>query len=134
MSSVPTKSATPPDNTFENVITNDYFIAVVAILVVAYGQHAKLQVPNFMVQLFSNDIFRVFFLSLLLIVRFESRPTVAIILGMVFIYMLKYIQDQSSTATPNAPETSDPMAYPTDDPVAYPTADPVAYPTANPMA
>jgi len=97
MSRQGTDSVSSSGNTsIDTLINNDYFFAVVAILAFSYGHQAKLEVPVFMVRLFSNDIFRVFYLSLLLIIRFETRPTVAIIMGLVFIYMLKYIQDQET--------------------------------------
>jgi uncharacterized protein YqhQ len=76
---------------FINFLNNDYTIAVLAILAFAYGQHAMIQLPQFIVDLFSNTLFRVLYLSLLLIARFETRPTVALIIALVFIYMLQYI-------------------------------------------
>ena len=77
--------------TVTNVLNNEYVFAIIAILAFAYGQRAALKPPNWLMNLFSNNIFRVFYLALLLIVRFESRPTIAIIMALVFVYVLQYI-------------------------------------------
>jgi uncharacterized membrane protein (DUF485 family) len=81
----------PVQATFEDIIANDYVFAVLVILAFAYGQQAKPKLPKWLVTLFSYDIVRVMFLSLLLIVRFESRPTVAIIIAVAFVYILQYV-------------------------------------------
>ncbi len=86
--SSPTSSS---NNIFINTLNNDYVIAVLAILAFAYGQNAMVKLPQIMVDLFSNNLFRVLYLSLLLVVRFETRPTVALIIALVFIYMMQHI-------------------------------------------
>lgn len=89
--------STSDNKSFHSYLANnEYVFAVVAILVFAYGQNARLDVPDFMVSLFSNDLFRVLYLALILIIRFDKRPTVAIIMGLLFIYMLKYIEDKKT--------------------------------------
>jgi len=79
------------DSEIGSFMSNDYVFAILAILAYGYGQLAKPALPNFMIRLFENDIFRVLFLSLLLFVRFETRPTVALIIALVFVYMLQFI-------------------------------------------
>lgn len=77
-------------DTITNVLNNDYVFAVIAILAFAYGQRAAPKLPDWLIKLFSYDVVRVLYLSLLLIVRFESRPTVAIIMALLFVYILQY--------------------------------------------
>lgn len=81
----------PITNTVTAILNNGYVFAVLAILAFSYGQRAGPKLPQWMVDFFSKDIMRVLFLSLLLFVRFETRPTVAIIIALVFVYILQYI-------------------------------------------
>lgn len=73
------------------ILNNDYVFAVLIIIAFAYGQRAGPKLPPWLIELFSRDAVRVLFLSLLLVIRFESRPTVAIIIAITFIYILQYI-------------------------------------------
>jgi hypothetical protein len=75
----------------DSVLNNDYVFAIMAILAFAYGQRAGPNLPKWLVDLFSTNTARVAFLSLLLFVRFDSRPTVAIIIALTFVYILQYI-------------------------------------------
>lgn len=89
--SAPDNAYTPIMTSFEDVLMNDYVFAGLVIIAFAYGQQAKPKLPKWLVTLFSYDIVRVLFLSLLLIIRFESRPTVAIIIALAFVYILQYV-------------------------------------------
>jgi hypothetical protein len=84
-------SDTPITTAITTILNNDYVFAVLVILAFSYGQRAGPKLSPWLVDLFSRDIVRVLFLSLLLVVRFESRPTVALIIAGVFVYILQYI-------------------------------------------
>lgn len=96
MDSVPSSTDSPVTDTVTKILNNDYVFAVLAIIAFAYGQRAGPKLPKWVIDFFSHDIVRVLFLSLLLVVRFESRPTVAIIIALVFVYILQYIYVDSA--------------------------------------
>lgn len=73
------------------VLNNDYVLASLAIFASVYGTMARVKLPDFVVALFKNDVFRVVFLSLLLMYRLEKAPHVAIIVALVFVFTLDYI-------------------------------------------
>lgn len=73
------------------IFNNEYIFAIIAILAFAYGQRAAPKLPKWLLNLFSKDIVRVLFLSLLLVLRFESRPTIAVIIALTFVFILQYI-------------------------------------------
>lgn len=91
-----TNTDSPVTNTVTTILNNDYVFAILVIIAFAYGQNAGPKLPKWLLDLFSHDIVRVLFLSLLLVVRFESRPTVAIIIALVFVYILQYIYVEST--------------------------------------
>lgn len=91
-----TKTDRPIIDTVTKILNNDYVFAILVIIAFAYGQRAGPKLPKWLLDLFQHDIVRVLFLSLLLVVRFESRPTVAIIIAMVFVYILQYIYVEST--------------------------------------
>ena len=78
------------------VLNNDYVTACLAILLTAYIAMSRVYLPHFVVELFKNDIFRIVFLSLLLIYRFDKAPHVALIVALVFVGTLDYIARQES--------------------------------------
>ena len=96
-SEIPTGSVIGPImDTATNILNNDYVFAVLAIVAFAYGQRAGPKLPKHVVEFFRYDIVRVLFLSLLLFVRFDSRPTVAIVIAVIFVYILQYVQIQEA--------------------------------------
>ncbi len=66
-----------------SVLNNEHVAALLAILLTLYGALAQIQLPDFVVTLFKNDVFRVVFLSLLLIFRLDKAPHVALIVALV---------------------------------------------------
>jgi len=75
---------------------NEYVIAVLSIFAIVYASQTQMHLPKWLVKLFKNDIFRIIYLSLLLIVPFETAPHVAIILAIVFVVTLKFIDRQEA--------------------------------------
>ena len=91
MDSPSVKTDAPITDTVTKILNNDYVFALLAIAAFAYGQRAGPKLPQWLIDVFSKDIVRVLFLSLLLVIRFESRPTVALIIAVMFVYILQYI-------------------------------------------
>ena len=52
-----------------------------------------MKLPGYIKNLFSNPIFNIVFLSLLLIMRFNSAPHVAILIAVIFIVTAEYIRE-----------------------------------------
>jgi hypothetical protein len=75
-------------------LNNEYFLAVATILVVVYGTMSNIELPPYVRGLFKNDIFRVAFLSLLCIYRFNSAPHVALIIALVFVLTMYFLNLQ----------------------------------------
>ena len=79
-----------------NYVNNEYVLAVLTIFTIVYASQARVDLPRWLVKLFKNDIFRIIYLSLLLMVPFETAPHVAIILAIVFVVTLEFIHRQES--------------------------------------
>lgn len=78
-----------------NYENNPYVIAIISIVVIVYGlMLAKVGLPDYIRNLFNNTIFRVAFLSLLLIHNFNNSPHVAIAVALVFVLTLDYLSQQ----------------------------------------
>ena len=84
-----------------NTILDDkYVLAFLSIIAYAYAQKASPPLPTYILNTLSYDIIRVIYLFLLLVLVFKTRATVALIISLVFIYILQYIdisKDMSNT-------------------------------------
>jgi hypothetical protein len=73
-------------------IDNDYFAVGLAFLVALYGlSMGRIGIPSYIRNLFSNTIFRIVFLSLLLIHNFHRTPHVAFAVAIIFVLTLDYL-------------------------------------------
>jgi len=72
---------------------NEYAVAIVMIVAITYASLARPTLPSWLTKLFKNDIFRVVFLSLLLMFNFEKSPHVALTVALVFVVTLHYINE-----------------------------------------
>ena len=85
---------------FNNILQNDYVAVILAIFVIAYGfALSRVQLPGYIRNLFNNDIFRVVFLSLLLIHNFNRTPHVAVAIALIFVITLHYLHEQEIKET-----------------------------------
>lgn len=75
-----------------NLLNNDYVLAVFLIVAFSYASLSAPKLPNWIYRFFSNDLMKVLFLSLLLFVRFDTRPTVALIISFIFVYMFQLVE------------------------------------------
>lgn len=73
------------------ILNNEYVLIAMTLFVVLYGSMSQMDIPAWLKALFKNDVFRVVFLSLLLIYRFDKAPHVALIVALVFIFSLNYV-------------------------------------------
>lgn len=84
----------------DNILRNDYVAAIIALFVILYGLTlSRVQIPKFIRNLFNNDIFRVIFLSLLLIHNFNRSPHVALAIALIFVITLHFIHVQEIKET-----------------------------------
>lgn len=75
-----------------NILNNDYAIAIMALFISLYALDlAKMRLPTYIKNLFNNTIFRVVFLSLLLVFRFDNSPHVALTIALLFVLTLDYL-------------------------------------------
>ena len=72
-------------------LNNEYVLIAMTLFVVLYASMGQMDVPTWLKALFKNDVFRVVFLSLLLIYRFDKTPHVALIVALVFIFSMNYV-------------------------------------------
>jgi hypothetical protein len=72
-------------------LNNDYVTAALTMFVVVYASQSQVKLPKWLVALFKNDIFRVIYLSLLLMIPFEKSPHVAVLVALVFVITMNFI-------------------------------------------
>lgn len=77
-------------------LNNEYVIIGMTLFVVLYASMSQMELPNWLLALFKNDVFRVVFLSLLLMYRFEKAPHVAVIVSLVFVISMQYVMTQEA--------------------------------------
>lgn len=81
----------------QDLFNNDYMAVIVPLFVVLYGLNlAKMGLPHYVQNLFKNTIFKIVFLSLLLVYRFEKSPHIALAVALVFVLTLNYIGEQET--------------------------------------
>ena len=76
-------------------INNQYVVIILAIFIAIYAHKARVKLSPSVKKLFSSDIFRVLFLSSMLIYKFEKAPQVAVIVSIIFLLTMHYLnQDE----------------------------------------
>ena len=76
---------------FNRFLNNEYLIATSLLFFIIYSSVISHELPKWVSSLFKNDIFRVLYLSLLLIVPFETSPYVALIIALVFVVTMNVL-------------------------------------------
>jgi len=75
-----------------NILNNDYIVAIMALFITLYALDlAKMRLPSYIKNLFNNTIFRIVFLSLLLVFRFDKAPHAALTVALLFVLTLDYL-------------------------------------------
>jgi hypothetical protein len=77
------------------IFDNEYVNATIGLFLIVYASMGTIELPNWLVSLFKNDIFRVFYLSLLLMIPFEKAPSVSILVAIVFVVVMNYISNKT---------------------------------------
>lgn len=72
-------------------LNNKYTVLALSTFVALYASKSRVYLPPTIKQLFQSDIFRVLFLSLLLIHRFDQVPHVAIFVSLVFLLTMHHL-------------------------------------------
>ena len=73
------------------VLNNEYVAITLAIMLTSYGALTRIALPAPLVDLFKNSVFRVLFLSVLLIFKANASPHVALTVALIFIFSMQYI-------------------------------------------
>jgi len=74
------------------VLNTDTAAVMIALFVALYGLNlGRIELPGYIRNLFNNSIFRVVFLSLLLVFNFNKAPHVAIAVALIFVLTLNYL-------------------------------------------
>lgn len=77
-----------------DIINNPIVSGVLTIFLIVYMSRLNLPLPIYIRNLFKNEIFRVLFLSLLIVFRFNESPSVAITIAIIFVVTLQMINNQ----------------------------------------
>ena len=70
---------------------NEYLASALLIFVIVYASKAQVELPDWLSALFKNDIFKILYLSLLLMIPFDKAPHVSIIVAVLFVVILNTI-------------------------------------------
>lgn len=74
------------------VLDKEYVTVVLGLFISLYALSlTRINLPQYIINLFENTFFRIAFLSLLLILRFEEMPHVAFTIALIFVLTLENI-------------------------------------------
>lgn len=74
---------------------NDTITIIVSFFIVLYALNlSKMKLPCQIKNLFNNTIFRILFLSLMLIYNFNKSPHVALAVAFVFVIILEQVETE----------------------------------------
>jgi cbb3-type cytochrome oxidase subunit 3 len=77
-----------------SILNNEYFVVFATLFLTLYITIFRINLPSPFILLFQNNIFRVVFLSLLLMFRFEKSPHVAVLVSLSFILIMYHINQE----------------------------------------
>ncbi|ARF11217.1 hypothetical protein Klosneuvirus_1_74 [Klosneuvirus KNV1] len=81
------------NNLFDNQIIS---ISIILFLFL-YGYNlGKMKLPSYIRKLFDNTIFKIVFLSLLLIFNFKNTPHIALVIAIIFVLTLDALNNQEA--------------------------------------
>ena len=80
---------------FKKIMDNKYVTIALTLFLFLYGYTlSRVTLPGYIKNLFNNNIFRIVFLSLLLMYNFDKSPHVALAVSFVFVLTLYYLGEQ----------------------------------------
>jgi hypothetical protein len=71
--------------TLSEYMGNEYFVGAIGLFAVLYISQCQINLPQYITSMFNNDIFKIIYLSLLLMIPFKMAPHVAITVSIVFV-------------------------------------------------
>lgn len=75
-----------------NLLNSEFVTVILALFIILYGVNlGKMELPCYIKNLFNNTIFRIVFLSLLLVYRFDNSPHVSLTIALAFVLTLDYL-------------------------------------------
>lgn len=78
-----------------DILDNNYVAVLIALFLGLYGYTlSRVEIPDYIRNLFSNNIFRIVWLSMLLIFNFNKSPHASILISMVFVLTLHYLNER----------------------------------------
>lgn len=86
----------PSEFTVYKFLDNQYVAAIIGCLVVVYASQGQINLPKPVRNIFKNDIFRIIFLSLLVLIGTKSPPHVALAIAIIFVLTLHFINRQET--------------------------------------
>lgn len=81
-------------NTLQEVFNNEYCLATLLVFAFVYAQMSAFDMPNWVQDLFKNDIFKIAFLSLIVMIPAHQAPHVAIIVAIIFVMTLNFLNER----------------------------------------
>lgn len=80
---------------FLDFLDNDYTAVAIALFLGLYAIIlSRVELPDYVRNLFTNNIFRVVWLTLLLVFNFNKSPHTAIVVAMIFVLTLHYLNER----------------------------------------
>ncbi len=74
---------------------NEWVAAFASLFIVLWGLTlARVPLPHYIRNLFNNTLFRIAFLSLLIVFGFNKSPQVAIVVALIFVLTLQFLKEQ----------------------------------------
>mgnify|MGYP003385195123 CR=1 FL=1 len=81
------------DDKIDSILNNNYIFVALTTFAAIFCSQSRVKLPGFIRNLFENSIFRVVFLSLLLVIRFDNTPHVAFIVALLFVMVMHHISN-----------------------------------------
>lgn len=76
-------------------LDNEFIAVIVALFIGLYALNlGKMKLPDYIKNLFNNTLFRIVFLSLMLVYRFDNSPHVALTVALVFVLTFDYLNTE----------------------------------------
>lgn len=85
--------------TLYDYLNNEYFVGTLYLFIMIYISQLRLELPDWLISVFKNDIFRVIYLMLLLMIPFEKAPHVAFVVAFSFVLISRTILQKENQET-----------------------------------
>jgi len=80
-----------------NLFDNQIISILIVLFLFLYGYNlGKMKLPTYIRKLFDNTIFKIVFLSLLLVFNFKNTPHIALVISIIFVLTLDALNNQET--------------------------------------